>query len=65
MKRNHAVTPTDKTPAWAGNDWRRTNPHWRYSPPRVSKCGRYVEVDACAAFGLVDPKDKQPREPRP
>lgn len=39
----------------------KAGPDWQYSPPRVSKCGRYVELDAAAAFGLVDPKEKVPR----
>jgi hypothetical protein len=38
MKRSHAITPTDSTPP--------PNPDWRYSPPRVSRSGRIVEIDA-------------------
>lgn len=59
MKRKHAITPTDtsKIP-----DWRKTNPGYEYSPPRVSRCGRYVELDGPAAFGLTDPSEKKARK---
>jgi len=38
MKRTHAITPTDSTPA--------PNKDWRYSPPQVSRDGRTVVIDA-------------------
>lgn len=64
MKREHAITPTDAGPKRNG-DWRfdaaaarRSNPDFEYTPPQVSKCGRFVQLDACGAFGLLDPADK-------
>lgn len=36
-KRQHAITPTDRTKA---------NPSWKYSPPSTSKNGRTVSIDA-------------------
>lgn len=36
--RRHAITPTDTTPP--------PNPLWRYSPPKVSRDGRTVAIDA-------------------
>jgi hypothetical protein len=48
MKRRHSVTPTDSgllPPA---------NPAWRYSPPKVSRDGRVVAVDAMQLPMLLD-----------
>lgn len=46
MKRKHAITPTDTTPI--------ANPAWRYSPPKVSRDGRVVAVDAMQLPMLLD-----------
>lgn len=39
MTRRHAITPTD-------NGLPPANPAWRYSPPKVSRDGRTVVIDA-------------------
>lgn len=36
--RPHAITPTDSAP--------KPNPLWEYSPPRVSRDGKTVAIDA-------------------
>ena len=60
-RRAHAITPTDNAPDLP------PNPSWRYSPPKVSRDGRTVAVDAMqlpmileyyrlAGVPLVDPQ---------
>lgn len=39
-----AITPTDKGRPLP-ESWRITNPAYEYTPPRVSACGRWVELD--------------------
>lgn len=50
-KRKHAITPSDIGPRpgrdglYPAETWQLSNPGYEYSPPRVSKCGRFVQID--------------------
>lgn len=39
------MTRRKPEPPPRADDWRKTNPAYEVSPPRVSPCGRWVELD--------------------